>query len=391
MMKSVLNWLSGWRGVSVPRENTVRALNLLKEENYPHWHMRNMPSGGISFRMLLSDSVRYLSALPEASGGREHGLPALLHRYRGRWGILVGVLLFAFLVWQSGTVVWDVSVTGNEKLTDEEVIAMLWDYGFGVGTKFGKIDFDQLQNDFLLTTDEIAFIAVNMQGTVANVQVRENLGSRTGRKTGGKSANLIAAEDGQILEVHLVGGRAAVQRGDTVRAGDLLISGILAIRGEQLRYEYSAGEVLAQVNRVIEAESPLVRTENMQTGREIVKKTVRIFAKEIKLFRNTGIDYASYDTIIENKQISLPGGISLPVWIRTETVRETAPQTVTLTEEEAFADAMIRYRAQMDALLEEAEILEIETERTCTDGMCRIVGRAVCVTDIARTAEIGTQ
>jgi len=353
--------------------------------------MRNMPSGGISFRMLLSDSARYLSALPEASGSREHGLPALLHRYRGRWGILVGVLLFAFLVWQSGTVVWDVSVTGNEKLTDEEVIAMLWDYGFGVGTKFGKIDFDQLQNDFLLTTDEIAFIAVNMQGTVANVQVRENLGSRTGRETGGKSANLIAAEDGQILEVHLVGGRAAVQRGDTVRAGDLLISGILAIRGEQLRYEYSAGEVLAQVNRVIEAESPLVRTENMQTGREIVKKTVRIFAKEIKLFRNTGIDYASYDTIIENKQISLPGGISLPVWIRTETVRETAPQTVTLTEEEAFADAMIRYRAQMDALLEEAEILKIETERTCADGMCRIVGRAVCVTDIARTAEIGTQ
>ena len=73
------------------------------------------------------------------------------------------------------------------------------------------------------------------------------------------------------------------------------------------------------------------------------------------------------------------------------TVRETAPQTVTLTEEEAFADAMIRYRAQMDALLEEAEMLEIETERTCADGMCRIVGRAVCVTDIARTAEIGTQ
>ncbi len=391
MMKSVLNWLCGWCTVTVKAEKTVDTLNFLREKKTPHWHMRNTSDGGLSFRMLLSDFRRYHAVVPEAAGGREHGFPALFHRYRGRWGILAGILLFAFLVWQSGTVVWEVSVTGSEKLTEAEVIAMLRDYGFGVGTKFGKIDFDRLQNEFLLGTDEIAFIAVNMQGTTANVQVRENLGAKKSRTPDGKSANLIAAEDGQIVEVRLAGGRAAVQRGDIVRTGDLLISGILAIRGETLRYEYSAGEVLAQVNRVIEASAPLERTENVRTGREITKKTVRIFAKEIKLFRNTGIEYASYDTIIENRQISLPFGISLPVWITTETVRETVPQTVTVTEEEAFADAMIRYREQMDILLADAEILEIETERICADGVCRIVGRAVCLTDIARTAEIGVQ
>ncbi len=389
MTKSILNWLNGWRTVFVPRENVAAALNLLKKERYPHWYMRNMPGGGISFRMLLDDSRLYLSACTGASGGREHGLPALFHRYRGRWGILAGVLLFAVLVWQSGTVVWEVSVTGNEDLTDEEIVSMLWDYGFGVGTKFGDIDFDRLQNGFLLKTDEIAWIAVNMRGTVAHVEVRENLGSKTRRGTDSKAANLIAAEDGQIVEVRLAGGRAAVQRGDVVRAGDLLIGGVLTIRGEELRYEYSAGEVLAQVNRVIMAEAPITRTENVLTGREFSKKTVRIFGKAIKLFQNSGIEYASYDTIIENRQIYLPVGIALPIWITTETVREMLPETVTVTEEEAFAEAMILYRAQMDALLQDAEILEMETERICTDGVCRIMGHVVCVTDIARTVEIG--
>ena len=63
-------------------------------------------------------------------------------------------------------------------------------------------------------------------------------------------------------------------------------------------------------------------------------------------------------------------------------------ETVTVTEERAYADAMILYRAEMDALLRDAEILSIETECTFENGVCRIVGRAVCCADIARTAEI---
>ena len=50
---------------------------------------------------------------------------------------------------------------------------------------------------------------------------------------------------------------------------------------------------------------------------------------------------------------------------------------------------MILYQQEMDRLLQYAEILEIETERIFEDGVCRIVGRAVCVADIAKTAEIG--
>ena len=389
MMKSVLNWLSGWQTVFVPHEHAVEVLNLLHDENLLSWHMKNTEDGGLSFRMLLPDARRFLARFPFARGDRECGLPSLLHRYRGRWGILVGALLFAVLVWQSTTVVWEVSVNGNEKLPDKEIVSMLSEFGFGVGTRFRKIDFDVLQNDFLLTTDEIAWIAVNMEGTVAHVEVRENLGSRSRGESGSPAANLIAAEDGQIFEIRLVSGGAAVQRGDIVRKGDLLISGLLTIGEDGLRYEYAKGEVLAQVNRVIEAESPLVRTKTVFTGAEKTKKTVRIFAKEIKLFRNTGIEYTTYDTIITDKQVSLPGGISLPICITTETVLETAVETVTVTEEEAFADAMILYQKEMERLLRDAEILEIETERIFEDGVCRIVGRAVCIADIAETAEIG--
>lgn len=390
MMKSFLNWLTGWRTVSATAEYAVEVLNNLQDGRFLHWHMQNTSDGGITFRMRSADADRFLSCVFGAEADPVHGLPAWRMRYHGRWGIPLGALLFALIVYASGTVVWEVSVTGNENLSEETVVRMLEEYGFGVGTRYGDIDFDVLQNDFLLTTDEIAWIAVNMEGTVARVEIRENLGTRKKREEG-SAANMIAAEDGQILEVRLSGGRAAVARGDIVRKGELLISGLLTVGEDGLRYEYAAGEVLAQVNRVITAESPLVRTENVPTGREKSKKIVRFFDKSVKLFINTGITYAKYDTIIENRQLTLPFGLTLPVWITTETVRELREETVTVSEERAMADAMILYRGEMDKLLADAEILSIDTQKVCEDGVCRIVSRAVCVTDIAHTAEIGVQ
>ncbi len=389
MMQAILNWIAGWQTVSASAEDAVSVLNCLQEGRFLHWHMQNTAGGGITFRMRTADAEKLCRLVP-AAAAPVHGLPAWRMRYRGRWGIPVGAALFALIVYACGTVVWEVSVTGNEKLSEETVVQMLESYGFGVGTRFGDIDFDVLQNDFLLTTDDIAWIAVNMEGTVARVEIRENLGERKKRQEG-SAANMIAGEDGQILEVRLMGGRAAVSRGDIVRKGELLISGVLTVGADGLRYEYADGEVLAQVNRVITAESPLTRTENVPTGREKSKKTVRFFDKSVKVFIKTGITYTNYDTIIESRQLTLPFGITLPVWITTETERELRAETVTVSEERAFADAMLLYRREMDALLSDAEILSVETERICTDGVCRIVGRAVCVADIARTAEIEVQ
>ncbi len=388
MTFSFLDFLTGFRKISVSHEHALKAINLLKEYGFSHRRMKTDENGTLSFRMRFSESKEFLTLLPDAQAGRLHGIPSLYKRYKGRWGIPLGILLFALLVRLSTSVVWEIDVSGNEKLSEAEIIGMLDEFGFGVGTKFGGIDFDKLHNDFLLTTDKIAWIAINMEGTVAHVQVRENLGSKSKNNDSRGAANMIAAEDGQIVEVRVSAGRAAVQRGDVVRAGDLLISGLLTVREDGLRYEYGEGEILAQVQRDILVECPFTKTENVPTGRETVRKTVNFFAKDVKLFRNSGIEYATYDTIIMEKQLSLPGGLSLPVWIKTETIRETKAVTVRLTEEEAFAEASILLRAEIDALLKDAEILSIETTRFLEDGVYKIMAHAVCLTDIARTSEI---
>jgi len=198
------------------------------------------------------------------------------------------------------------------------------------------------------------------------------------------------------VEVRVRGGRADVSVNDVVRRGDLLISGVIRVGEDGVRYEYAAGQVLAQVMREIDVRVPLVQERKVYTEEELCEKTVIFFGKQVKLFTKSGIVGSSYgkiegrtyDSSVQTRQWVLPGGISLPVWIRTETFRPYVWETAEQSEEQAYAQALRLYREKMEQLLSEAEILSLETSVEREDGEVRIFSRAVCLSDIARTSEI---
>jgi similar to stage IV sporulation protein len=370
------------------------ALNLLRRGGMIHWHIRNTPDGGITFRLPGSAAKIYLAAC-EAEGvpvsvSPVRGMPALLHRYRRRWGMLIGAVAFALMTALSCRVVWEVEVSGNEKLDDGRIIQMLREYGFGEGTPYRNVDFDVLQNEFLMTTDDIAWISVNMTGTVAHVQVRENLGSKENRPGTVGASNVVAGEDGQITEVRVRGGSAAVGVNDVVRRGELLISGIIAVGEDSIRYEHAEGEVLAKVRRQICVEIPLYREVKIYTGEESVKKSLIFFGKKVKLFTKSSIDTPTYDTILSEESIPLPMGGTLPVRIRTEKERAYRTESVPMDKGEAYIEAVRQYQLALSALLQETEILSAEVEHSFDGRVYRITADLTCVTDIARVTEIIT-
>ena len=394
MVKAWLHILGGYRTVSVPGECSVQLLNILCGGAYSHWRIQNEADGGISFRLTVRDADALQRACSKLNipltVGEAKGFPALFRRYRQRWGILLGTLIFVWITALSCCVVWDVEVTGNEKFDDEQIVHMLADYGFGAGSFFKKIDFDVLQNEFLLTTDEIAWISVNMVGTVAHVQVRENLGgSQSGDGSAGV-ANVIAKEDGQITEVQIRAGKAAVAINDVVRKGELLISGVIAIGEDGLRYEHASGSVLARVNRQITVEIPKNGLQKVYTGEEFVRKSIIFFGKEIKLFGKSSIDNPTYDTILSEKNFSLPGGVALPVQIREEKDRVYVMEPHPLSDSQAYVEAMMKYREELDGLLIDAEIVSAELSHYEDENVYRITAHLVCVSDIAATAPIAS-
>lgn len=389
MLKTLLRWMFGFCEIRIPRTDGPVLLTTMLTEQKTHWNLSRsgdmltfcIPEKELNALLRQSEDMHMEPEIVKRSG-----LPVLLRRYRNRWGIVLGVILFAVSVFVSERIVWDVRVSGNETMTEQEVVTLLREFGFGVGTWFEPIDFDVFQNRFLMTTDRIAWIAVNMQGNVAHVEIKEMLPSDS--ETGSGLANIVAAEDGQIEEIRVYSGKSAVAIHDVVEKGDLLISGIQAVREETLRYERAAGSVFARVNRKIVAEVPYQKKEKIYTGVEKTENTLIIFGKRIKLFQNSGISGESYDTIITDTSLTFLDIAALPVTLHTEVLRAYQSRETVREAAEIQLEAYSLYTRKLKELLLSSEVLSMKTVWEWDENGVRLIGKLVCLTDIAVEAPI---
>lgn len=383
----LISFLLGSRAFLVRKAWSVGAINLLACLDIPYEHMEKDPEGDLHFtvpaykRKLLERAFAAHGISWEL--GALQGLPRLFYRYRKRWGIGVGALIFVVLLVISGGRIWCVEVSGNSRVEESEIIELLQELGCGVGDSFRDIDFAKLHNTFLLRCPDIAWISVNMDGTHAHVEVRETLAERSDEEER-QHYNVVAAEDGQIEQIAAYEGKPQVAIGDTVRQGELLLSGVISYGETGLRYESAAGEVYAKVIRDFTVEVPLQTEQKVLTGHEIEKKSLTFFQFQTNLFLNSRIPYDFYDTIYAKRQIYLFDSIALPLWVQTETYQEYEMQQVTLTEEEAKVLAYQKYREQLSETLADAQLLEKTTDASLKDdGVYRIHCRLYCLANIA--------
>ena len=366
----------GVRRIRFERERRGEVFDLAFRYGIRVWGERER-DGRTEIRCEARDARRLSGLLTERvishETGETEGLPALLRYCRRRPGIVLGCLLTAvWMIWSAG-LVWDVRIEGNRNVADERVLACLEDEGFGIGTRFRKIDFDQMQADILAAQNELAFISVYMDGTVARVQVWEMIPGSSDKHPAGVYANVVAREDGVIEEVRVREGMAAVKAGDVIRTG--------------VRFEYAEGEVLATTVRTLTAEAPFERVEYRPTGEEKRSFFLKIFKKSVKLFENSGFDGGYCDTIDTIGKVCLFGRIPLPVWCGTVITRETEPFTVTLTREEAEAEALAGLRRMIREASEGGELAGRQIRVTFTEKACRAEAALYVTRDIGRTVE----
>ena len=388
-MRRLFHFLAGETSLTLPKSSAAAAIETIRRAGLSYSDMKTTgESVVLSASFLTARKIeKELRAAEIEFAAETHGLPRILYRYRYRWGIAIGMLLFAVGITVSSRYIWCFEITGNKTVSDEEVIAGLTELGCGIGSRRDKIAFDDVENEFALRSDRIAWISVNIKGTTAHVEVREVKDGTGGDKTG-KCANLVARESGEIVYLDVSSGRAAVRSGDVVREGELLVSGINESKSGKLRYEYAEGRVMARVTRLIHVEVSSVKTEKVYTGRETVDREINIFGKVINLFGKGGNEGEKCDMIVTSEKFSFFRDETLPVYLTTRLYREYELVSETVSEEEAVAAAMAEFRRQMDEALLDAELLEKTVTTEFTDGVYCLDCRLYVLTDIAETRDI---
>ncbi len=387
------NYLYGYVRVSV-KGYTSRALTAMLHGGIDYWDLKS-DGDGIEFYM----AVRYRRALKRALSdvgctvafSPQVGILKTAYRYRHRPGIIVGALVFAAVLWASTYFVWDISVEGNDRLSDYEVIASFSPFGLKYGTFIPTLDFDRLCHEYLIASEELAWVSVNMEGTRACIVVKERTDPAKTWQTDTPS-NIIAAEDGQIVTFAVWSGESMVHLGQVVKKGDVLISGIrdkteneTVIGYESVR---SYGTVKAQVYREYTVEVPLSGTHKVYTGEEKTEKQYKFFTKALKTFGNSGNNDDFYDKIEASERVELFGVVKLPIFADTVVYREYTEEPYEYTEAQASQVAEAKMMKVLAEELYGCELLSKKSTGTCENGVYTLKCGVYCVADIAKELEI---
>ncbi len=319
------------------------------------------------------------------------GLPMIIYRYRRRYGIALGIMLFLFITIGSGQIVWDVRVEGNERISDEIVESALRECGFGVGSIISRVDTPVLENAVLLHSEDIAWISVNFVGNIANVSVRETLPYDETEDY--DSSDIIALRDGVIQWLEEAKGNILVKEGDHVSKGDLLVSGLYPEEENlKARYTISKGKVFAATERIFDVSVPYKYEKKSYTGKKKSEIYIILFEKEIKIFGNGGNLYEKCDTINIVEYLELPNNTLLPFGVRKISHLEYETETAQRGREATMELALYTLRCRMESEPKEGTLIRKSIDGSFDDEGYKLICKAGYIENIAeiREREIGS-
>ena len=394
MLTSLIHRLQGQLRIRVECAFPERVLNLCAERDLSFWDLEWETPTAFTCRLTRQD----WRILRRAAGSldctltvvRREGAPYFMARFRHRPALLLGLTACGLALFLGSFFIWDFRVEGNETVPTERILRAMEHYGAGLGSFGLAIDGEDLRNHVLLEVPELSWIAVNVSGCRANVQVRERI-PKPELVEDAVPANIVARRGGLVLETRALDGVAAVLPGMSVTEGQLLISGGEDTGTFGARLMAGLGTVTARTWYELEAVVPLETLEKQYTGREKTGYSLRLGTKRLKFFTNSSIENGKYDKITNTYSLR-PLGIALPVTLVGETWRFYEEQPVSLSRVQAEKQGEAALTAYLQTLVEPyGEVCST----LCTskqEGAClRVTLRAECREEIGRSVPIYTQ
>lgn len=330
----------------------------------------------------------------ETERERAEGVPFLLRRARRRYGFWAGMVLSLLTALLLSQFVLDIRVEGNETVPTAVILSRLRREGLRAGAFGPGLDEAAIAQQVLAGMPELAWMAVNLNGTRANVLVRERV-EKPELEDAKRPADVVAGVTGLVTHLEVWNGKAAVQVGDMAVEGDVLISGWVPVEppaysgltdlgGRAVRAE---GRAEGRTWRTLRAVMPAETMIKSSTGREKHRFSLCIFGKRLNFYQNSGISFAEYDKITQIKTLTLPGGVTLPITLQRETIREVELFSAPVDPDGAAALLEARLDERLAARLGEGEVLTREVSRREEDGLVEVRLLAECREELGRTVE----
>lgn len=323
-MYGLIRFLQGWVRLRVTGASPERFLNALAAEEIALWS----PECEDELHLRLCVTRKELARAEKLATRcfctievtEKRGLPFHLQSALRRPLLTFGALLSVAALFYLQSFVWVIEVEGTQSLHPQQVLEALEELDIGFGSRGADIDSQMTKNRMLNLLPQLSWLAANRTGGRLQILLTERRTNGEAEKKSGV-ANIVAARDGVLTEVSVFEGMKVCAKGDTVRAGQVLISGF-EDNGLFLRAVRADGEIYARTWHSGTVIMPSAERKKSYTGRQWKQTTLVLGRKRINLYGNSRISEGSCDKMVEVKALTLPKGYTLPISVELATYRE---------------------------------------------------------------------
>ena len=353
-VKVWLNYIIGYVNIKVESYFLERFINICISKKIFLWNIKRKKSTILYANISIKDYKR-LKEITRKTKSRvkiesKKGLPFFFQKYRKRKIFLGFFILVLIGLIVTSNFIWNIEVLGNIKISREEIIQVLNKNGLKIGVSKNQIDTNLLINNVRLQRNDIAWIGISIKGTNAIIEIKE---THEAPEILDKDeyCNIVSNKNANITKVNVQNGTAAVNVGDIVKVGDILVSGYMEGKYTGIRYVHSSADIEAKVWHSKKDKFYFNQEIQVPTGATEEKYSLNLNNFKINLYKTLS-KFENYDTINESKKLMLFSNFYLPVEITKKTNYEYQKQNKTYTEEELIENTVQEIEKEIEASLQ---------------------------------------
>ena len=336
LIRQLYMQIFGYVSITIEGFFVERFINMCLAQDIFLWNIKHEKNTFVKVRISTSDfkKIKKIAKKTKCKVKIESktGVPFLLHNYRKR-KIFLGLLFALFIIiFVLTRFVWNIEITGTEKIDNNEILSILKEEGIEVGKLKSKIQTEEIINEIRLKREDIAWIGIKVKGTNVIVQIVEAK-EKPEIVDESEVCNIVAKKTATISKIIVQNGTARVAVGDTVQEGDLLVEGVMEGQYTGTRHLHAEATIYGKIMYEKTKKESLIQEIEKTTGNE--EKKIEINLNNFKIILPKGVSkFENYDTIKTNKKLKLFSNFYLPISITEIKFVEKQKEYKTYTEEE---------------------------------------------------------
>lgn len=334
--KLIYMFFSGYVTIVIEGFFVERFINICRNNNIVLLDIERQNNTYLKVKILKSDfrDIRHIAKKTKCKVKieKKSGLPFFVNKYRKRKIFAIAILVIAIFIFTLTKFIWNIEIIGNDKISDEEIMSMVSEYGINRGVLKKNIDTEKISNAIRLERDDISWIGINIKGTNVSINVKEAIETPEviDRK---EICNVVAKENAIISKIVVHNGTPRVEVGAEVKKGDILVEGVM--EGTHLgdRLVHADANITGVIYFQKERKETFLQNKKTETGNMEIKREICINNFKINLNKRLS-NFENYDTIYSNHRIKLFSNFYLPIEIKKITNTEIKNELVEYSENE---------------------------------------------------------